>query len=87
MVVHERLDALLQTHGAHDTFLRVEQDARAVRPDEQLDWPRLVAWLLNRAGTEGQTSASLGGKSETYELDAIPAYIKRGVAKYRKGCA
>jgi len=55
--------------------------------DAELSCIQLVAWLLNRAGTEGQTSASLGGKSETYELDAIPAYIKRGVAKYRKGCA
>lgn len=51
--------------------------------DAQLACAMLVAWLLNRAGTEGQTAASLGGKSETYESD-IPLYIRRLVHRYKK---
>jgi aminoglycoside phosphotransferase (APT) family kinase protein len=39
---------MLEAHGAHDSLSAMEPDAtdvRAVRPGEQLDWPRLVEWL------------------------------------------
>ncbi len=58
-----------------------------VPEDAALSCIQLVAWLLNRAGTEGQSSAALGGKSESYEMDSMPEYIKRGVRKYRKFAA
>ncbi len=52
--------------------------------DAEMACVQLVAWLLNRSGSEGQAGASLGGKSETYETDSIPMYIKRMVAAYKK---
>jgi len=76
----------------HGIFYRGVQNIKVVYvagfdevpEDAELSCKQLVAWLMNRAGTEGQTSASLGGKSETYEMDDIPEYIKRGVRRYRK---
>jgi aminoglycoside phosphotransferase (APT) family kinase protein len=39
---------MVEAHAAHDSLFAVEpdtRDARDVRAGEQLDWPRLVAWL------------------------------------------
>jgi aminoglycoside phosphotransferase (APT) family kinase protein len=39
---------MVEAHAAHDSLFPVQPDAtdaRAVRPGEQLDWARLVAWL------------------------------------------
>jgi aminoglycoside phosphotransferase (APT) family kinase protein len=39
---------MIEAHGAHDSLFAMEADARAVRPGEELDWPRLGAWLRER---------------------------------------
>jgi uncharacterized phiE125 gp8 family phage protein len=44
----------------------------------------LVAWHWNKAGTEGYTAQSLGGKSETYDMRYIPDFIRGQVQKFRK---
>ena len=57
MLVHERVETplelddlvgMIEAHGAHDSLFAMESDAREVRPGEQLDWPRLGAWLRER---------------------------------------
>ena len=52
--------------------------------DAEMACVQLVSWLLTRAASEGMGAATLGGKSETYEVDSIPMYIKRLVAPYKK---
>lgn len=37
-----------------------------------------------RAGTEGKAAQTLGGKSEQYDLTAIPLYIRQMIISYRK---
>jgi len=47
---------MVEAHAAHDSLFAVEpdtRDARGVRPGEQLDWPRLVAWLREHLPTSG----------------------------------
>jgi aminoglycoside phosphotransferase (APT) family kinase protein len=39
---------MLKVHDAHDSLSAMEFDARAVRAAEQLDWPKLTAWLRER---------------------------------------
>jgi aminoglycoside phosphotransferase (APT) family kinase protein len=65
VLVHEGAQAPLQiddfvgmveAHAAHDSLFAVEPDtldARGVRPGEQLDWPRLVAWLREHLPASG----------------------------------
>jgi uncharacterized phiE125 gp8 family phage protein len=52
--------------------------------DAEMAAVHLVAWLLSRSGSEGMSAATLGAKSESYEPDSIPPYIKRMVAAYKK---
>ena len=47
---------MVEAHAAHDSLFAVEpdtRDARGVRPGEQLDWPRLVAWLREHLPASG----------------------------------
>lgn len=46
----------------------------------------LVSYLKNRGGTEAMTAQSLGGKSETYEVGPLPAYIRTMVDAYKEYC-
>jgi len=42
-----------------------------------------VAWLFKRSDTEAMKNASLGGKTESYESDMIPHYIKQVLLPYK----
>lgn len=83
---------IVRLFKGHGIFFKGVQNVKVVYQagydtipeDAELACKQLVAWLMNRAGTEGQTAASLGGKSETYEMDSVPEYIKRGVRRYKK---
>jgi uncharacterized phiE125 gp8 family phage protein len=44
---------------------------------------QMVEHMFNRARTAGFQSQSLGGKSETYDNDEIPAAVKRVLRNYR----
>lgn len=43
-----------------------------------------TALNAQRAGTEGRAAQTLGGKSEQYDLTAIPLYIRQMLISYRK---
>ena len=43
----------------------------------------LGAWLAQRAGTEGMSAQTLGGKSEQYENTNIPLYIRQCFVPYK----
>lgn len=47
---------------------------------------QMVEFMFNRARTSGFDAASLGGKSETYDKDEIPAAVKRTLRHYRIYC-
>lgn len=44
----------------------------------------LAAWVAMRAGTEGMTMQTLGGKSEQYEAYNIPLYIRQYFVPYKE---
>lgn len=43
-----------------------------------------ASFVAQRAGTEGRVAQTLGGKSEQYDLSAIPLYIRQMIISYRK---
>ena len=43
-----------------------------------------AALLAQRAGTEGRTAETLGGKSNQYDLSPLPLYIRQALISYRK---
>lgn len=47
---------------------------------------QMVEHMFNRARTGGFDTASLGGKSETYDKDEIPAAVKRTLRHYKIYC-
>lgn len=44
---------------------------------------QMIEFMFNRARTAGFQSQALGGKSETYDNDQIPAMVKRTLSSYR----
>jgi len=44
----------------------------------------LAAWLAQRAGSEGMVAQTLGGKSEQYNDNIIPLYIRQCFISYRE---
>lgn len=42
-----------------------------------------VSWMFRRSDTEGTNSQSLASKTETYDNDLIPAYIKQILYPYK----
>jgi hypothetical protein len=51
--------------------------------DAQRGLIMLAAWLAQRAGTEGLTTATLGGKSEQYDSYNIPLFIRQCFIPYK----
>lgn len=72
------------TKGIKNIRIAFNAGYTTIPSDAELACILLVSWFWNRGGAEAMTAQSMGGKSESYNDDALPMFIRQMVGRFKE---